>query len=710
MKRLLLLILLLLPLTELSAQSKMNFALAKKSVQSDNSLIDVFVKGDISVIRELVQLHQGVFKYASGSIAAVKIPSSALSDFARNKKIERLEAYPPSFQPMNDTMLMHNNVIPVHTGQSPLTQPYDGTGIVVGFLDTGIDFTHPDFKDSLGKSRIKYLWDQTLPIAANTPMPYNYGQEWDNLGIDSGAASAHTDLAFSGHGTHVAGIGVGNGLATGTYKGVAPKADIIMVAIDFYSSSSSLITDGVDYIYSKALAMGKPCVINASLGDYYGSHDGMDLQAQLISSMINASTGRSFVAATGNGGNFPYHLGYSVTSDTNFTFFSNPPNDIYLQMWADTNDLKNVDFSIGADQMSPVHSFRGRIPFSDISSHLGVLLADTLYNAGNRIGIIESYGDLSGGVYSMEFHIIPDSTSYNWRLITTGSGKFDLWNFDVVSGTLPSLASMPDSSFYKQPDTDKTIVSSFNCLDNVISVANFTNRKSYIDYNNNLFVIPTNVPGKRHITSSIGPTRDGRIKPDIASPGDLTVAAVVLSLVPAIIAGAPDVLAQGGYHVRNGGSSHSCPGVAGTAALYLQKNPTATAMDVKNAIIDCATQDSFTGNSLPDNYWGYGKVNAFTALTGCLSVATEEIPVAQIFNLYPNPTHAGEIIQFSFNGKFTEKTEINIYNSTGSLVLSKALTGTGIQLPESLSGGIYYCILSSGNEIIAKEKMIILRP
>lgn len=709
MKKILLLISLYFALCiQSNAQSKVNFSLAKKVNEKNTQILDVFIQGDINHIRQLVTANGGMFKYSAGDIASVKISTSLISQLTMDKSIKRIEAYPQHIKVLNDTVLINNNVIPVHNGQAPLPQAYDGTGVVVGFVDTGIDFTHPDFKDSVGKSRVKFLWDQSKPLAANTPMPYNYGQEWNNLQIDSGLAVLHTDTPYGGHGTHVAGVAVGNGLATGTYKAVAPKADIVFVAADLSSTSTSLISDAVNYIFAKAQILGKPCVINISLGDYYGSHDGLNLEAQLIKNMINLQPGRSVVAAVGNGGTTPYHLGYTVTTDTNFTFFEGSTN-IYIPMYADTNDLQNIKFSIGADQFSPVHSFRGNINFSGISTHLGILKSDTLYNAGNRIGIIDSYGDLVGGVYSMEFSITPDSGSYKWRLITTGSGKFDCWTFDVYGGILPSATTMADSIYYKQPDINETTVSSFQCLDDVITVGNYTNRKTYIDYNNSVYVNTATNPGVLHATSSRGPTRDGRIKPDICSPGDMTVAAVVLSMVPGIISGFPDALALGGFHIRNGGSSHASPNVAGVVALYLQRFPTATAAQIKNDIICSAKTDSFTGTFLPDNNWGYGKVNAFGALQGCLTVGISEPSNNISIFIYPNPSN-GDQITIDFPGlNLKNKNEIIIYNILGELLKTIAVTRNSIYINSDLKPGVYFCNLIVNGKKVESEKLVIFK-
>ena len=687
------------------AQSKLNAALAMKNETHSTEQIRVFVKGDINIIKELTASVQGKFGYSAGDIAVINISASALSIFVSNPKIQRIEAYPPHFTPMNDTMLLNNNVIPVHAGQTPLTQAYNGSGVIVGVIDSGVDFSHPDLQDSVGNTRIKYLWDQTLPVDVNTPS-YGYGQEWNAAGIDAGLAAAHNDISYNGHGTHVTGVAAGNGLASGTYKGVAPQADIIFVAFDFSSFNPTVMTDAVDYIYNKANLLGKPCVINASLGDYYGSHDGQDLQAQIISNMIDAQAGRAFVAAAGNAGDIPFHLGYTVTADTNFTFF-NSGGSFFIEMWADTNDLKNVDFSIGADQMSPSHSFRGNIPFSSIASHISIFRNDTLFKNGNRIGRIQTYGDLIGGTYSMQFLIIPDSTTYNWRLITTGTGKFDCWNFNVVSSGIPSFATMPDSSFYKFPDLDQTIVSSFQCLDNVITVGNYTNRKSMLNYNSVLFVDPSRVPGRRHPNSSSGPTRDGRTKPDIAAPGDFIMSCSLLSNLPLDAVTYPDYYDPGGFHTLGGGTSAASPGVAGIAALYLQKNPGASAMDVKNAITSCTTTDGYTG-AVPNNQYGYGKANAFTALTGCL---TTEIPETESTNflIYPNPSAADVPLMITItSGKTSTNTQLMIYNAMGQLISSQAITGASVKLGP-LPSGVYFCKLLQDGKITATQKMILLQ-
>lgn len=704
------------------AQNTAKFTLDKSMYLKSNEPVDVLIQGDVAAIKKLIEAEGGKFQYAAGDIAKVYLPMQSIDKITSDKAIQRIEILNHKVRPMNDTMLKNNNILQVHSGQAPLTQGYDGTGVVVGFIDTGIDFTHPDFQDNLHHSRVKYLWDQNL--TGTPPTGYSYGVEFTNTQLDAGLDTLSSDVnncaGYPGHGTHVAGVGVGNGLASNSYKGAAPNADIIMVAMSWCSGSQSSILDGVNYIYAKATAMGEPCVINISLGGQvggvnstYSSHDGMDLEAQAINNLMNAQSGRALVAAAGNDGSNPIHLGYTLAAgDTNFTMFYPPSagNLLDLQLYGSVADMTNLKFSIGADEMTPTHSNRGHIHFSTMFP-LGPLRNDTLYNAGNRIGVIQSIAHSPyAGTYEIEFLIAPDSGAYNWRLIVSGTGKFDLWNYGLVGAPLPSPTTMPDSIHYKLPDANKTVCTSFQCLQNVITVGNYTNRRSYQDYFNVLYLDATKVPGRIDASSSIGPTMDGRTKPDVAAPGDMTVAAIPLSYISTVVSCCTNNLSLDSMHVRDGGTSHSCPSVAGIAALYLQKNPTATAAQVRAAIDGCTTVDTWTG-TVPNNVYGYGKANAFAALTNCsiTGVANNNTSLATTLSIYPNPSFTGNAVNIDVsNYKTKDKMELNIYNAVGELVKTISVTSSTVQLNGSLQAGIYFCNLIVNGTKVQTKKLVIL--
>ncbi len=638
---------------------KLDFELYQLAIGQRNasSPIALLIKGDIPTIKKIVADNNGVFRYSFADIASVIVDASALAELNGSTKIERIEKPQRQFEVLNDSMRSTIQVNPIHAGHPLLGTPYTGSGIAIGIIDTGCDLTHPDLIDSLGNTRIKFIWDQRKPNGANTPQPFGYGQEWNEGEINAGVAQTNDEQGF-GHGTHVSGIAAGDGSANGTNKGVAPEAVLIEVAINFNNTTNPTIMDAVNYIYSKAQQLGLPCIINASLGSYYGSHDGHDLQSLMIKSMITQQPGRTLVAAAGNAGNRNFHLGYQVTSDTTFTWVRHNPTYpyTYLQIWGDTGTFNNIGFSVGADVNLTDPSFRGRTAFRNFAYSQGVAKKDTIFAPnGDRIATIDYYSSLQGPACLTEMIIRPDSTAYQWRLSATGSGKFDVWKFYDGAGTsqsgfqatgLPTVSAVPDMVNYKLPDFNSTIVSGFQCLDEVITVGNHQNRTFYVDFAGNVYTDTVGTAGQIVANSSKGPTRDGRIKPDIAAPGSITLSSGQLSLLSQwqTIPVAVPLISQGGFHFRDGGTSSAAPVVAGVAALFQQAFPNATYLQVKNALLQCAVQDTFTGNQLPNNTWGAGKVNALNTMLNCALTSMTEPNLESPMIISPNPVQSGDMI------------------------------------------------------------------
>lgn len=658
------------------------------------SEISVLIKGDPVRLQEDIRQMGGHVHFVAGDIISARIEGGRLYSLAGLPYVSRVEEARIPLQVMNDRMLINNRIDLIHAGTAPLPQGYDGSGVVLGLIDTGIDFTHPDFRDSTGQSRVLWIWDHLLPINGNTPALYGYGQQFSKANIDAGTASAHVDQ--TSHGTHVAGIAAAYCDTMPAFKGAAPKADIIAVSLNFNQDETSWlgsVADAVDYIFRKADSLNKPCIINISAGSYYGSHDGRDLNTVAIDNMIKAKNGRMVVASAGNAGNFPLHLRHTLSNDTAFTWFrQSGTNPIYIEFWADTADLRNVRFGIGADATSPFFQDRGELAWTDILQNTGILSADTLYSySGNMIAIVQRYGQLIGDRYSMIYYIIPDSGAYNFRLQTCGNGMLDLWSFDMVSGGLPSPASYPAISRYRLPDYEQNICSGFQCSDVVICTGQYINRNNYIDVNGNLQTIPS-TEGDLTASSSRGPTRDGRIKPDITATGDITLSSLKLSSRAWFLANQPYKLALGGYHIRNGGTSSAAPAISGAIALMLQKNPNATWQDIRNRVLYCSKTDNFTGSALPDNNWGHGKFDAFAMITGCQALGLEENQNG-LFQVYPNPAHDRITIGLSENQK---DFRLIMFNSSGQKVMERSSVPetNSIQIDrQNLPSGLYVLVL-----------------
>ena len=305
MKKFLILLIILFVNVKLYSQNhvSVNYLMRKKlaGVENENEKMYLLVKGNVNEIKQFVISNQGKFINSAGDIASVKLSLKAISVLMEQPFVKQIGSDNHQYKTLNDTMRMRSKVDEVHAGQIPLSQPYKGKGVIIGIIDSGIDYNHPDFKDSTGHTRVKWLWDMNLSDSLNTPSPYDYGQEFSGNQIDSGFATAHTGQDQFGHGTYVTGIAAGNGSAVGHNQGVAPESDLIIVGYDFVSADFvPRIQHAVEYIFNKAQQMGKPCVINASLGYYDGSHDGFDLEAQYISNLLNQQSGRVLVAACGD--------------------------------------------------------------------------------------------------------------------------------------------------------------------------------------------------------------------------------------------------------------------------------------------------------------------------------------------------------------------------------------------------------------------------
>ena len=227
-----------------------------------------------------------------GGYAVVTLPESEIKAYSAREQIEFIEKpkrlYFETFQAREASC-----ILPVQTGSNGLT----GKGILVGVVDSGVDFFHPDFRNEDGSSRILRLWDQS--VNGNPPNGYTKGTEYTKEEIDEALVLGETEgrrlIAlhieeapvarplipsgdFSGHGTAVLGIAAGNGRASdGVNRGVAYESEILVVKMGNTGTNSfprtTELMEGIDYLVRQAAALGKPIAINISFGNNYGSHE-----------------------------------------------------------------------------------------------------------------------------------------------------------------------------------------------------------------------------------------------------------------------------------------------------------------------------------------------------------------------------------------------------------------------------------------------------
>ncbi|MEA5559559.1 S8 family serine peptidase, partial [Nodularia spumigena] len=211
----------------------------------------------------------------------------------------------------------------------------------MGVLDSGIDFDNDDFSDSEGGTRIQFLREYAYD-AELEPIT----KDWTKAEIDANpsAVTEKDGYGSGGHGTHVAGSATGNGSMNADYMGVAPEADIIFVKGDRSENSDEGFSDddiiGVAFIFEKAAELGKPAVVNLSLGGNYGPRDGTSLSEQFLTQLTGV--GKIVVAAAGNEGFDWLHSGFSSTEEQiNYATVNFPHDDVSfdVSVWLDEGTI-----------------------------------------------------------------------------------------------------------------------------------------------------------------------------------------------------------------------------------------------------------------------------------------------------------------------------------------------------------------------------------
>jgi len=585
--------------------------------------VPIFVKANsVTSAINIITLYDGKIETVTGDIITADVPVTSVKEIALSPEIIYVDASTISELKI-DVSRLEAKVDLLHSG-SGISRPYKGNGVVVGVLDSGIDWKHVDFKNT-GGSRIKYLWD--MSGSSNPPSGYDYGTEYTKAQLDANQCQEIDGDDGHGHGTHVSGTAAGNGSALSNYIGMAPESDIVFVK-GFRNSPGFANTDvvnGCSYIFQKAQQLGKPSVINLSLGGHFGPHDGTTLYEQALSNLTG--NGKIIVAAAGNEGNSTIHLSYSAAGtsyndayETFFELYDGTPI-LLADMWYTGGNI-----SVGLAAYNPsdgsLIGYTNGIPpgqkiedaaFTVNSTTYGYVTIDAtgVNNPNNGSNEVLIYIDSHNGQVNIG--------NVWWSLYTYGSGTFDAW---AVSGGIFSTYNA--QSWFKPGDSEKTIGSP-GSSSKVICIGSYVTKDHWVDLNG----VTQYQPGSPTIGaissfSSIGPTRDGRLKPDLVAPGEVIVAAYssFLTQTP------PEDILLGGKHQKMQGTSMASPHVTGVVALMLEKNGSLNYDQTVTILKNTAKKDSYTGTS-PNNIYGNGKLDAYNAFVNTSGGGGTQITVLQ---------------------------------------------------------------------------------
>lgn len=597
-------------------------ALSLSKNPSQVEMVGIFVKTkDMDATISLITSIGGAVRaIISSDLLTANVPMNTLEKLEADSSVVFIEADKP-VQTKNDVAMVELNGNEVHDGMD-LPTGYTGSGVIIGIIDTGVDLTHQDFLDQNGNSRIIYAWDQQASGSAGPEELFQtYGVECDSKMIENGACPMNDS---KGHGTHITGTAAGS---DDQYGGVAPDADIIAVRyrqeliIDGYATPvfSTTICEAAYYVFKKAEELGRPAVVNMSLGTHIGAHDGTSLFEQCLDALVEGSTGRAIVAAAGNE-HIDHslftgiHAGYNVEgkAKTNFRIRSLSDGRIfYLDAWMG----EGSDLAFGLTVRDSASS--GLIGSTEMvapGKQANGTLADGKITW--RINAEETTSPLNGkphvGITIVLDNSITNPLDYDFDLKVSGAGSFNAWWYPDKSSSLVAFTSTEgtDSDGFKyMPGDDKMNVAIPSTARNVIAVGGYASRTDW-DKGGGCcqvaFTLSDLLP-----FSSIGPSADPSFtgqKPEIIAPGAMIASTRSHDAPEDLLLDLPD-----GEHTMGAGTSMATPFVSGTAALIFSADENFTFEDVRSYITSSAYADEFTGN-VPNNRWGYGKLDVLAAI------------------------------------------------------------------------------------------------
>lgn len=606
-----------------------------------------------------------------------------------------------------DRSVRRINAHRVHEGEI-MNVPFRGRDVIIGIIDTGIDFFHPDFRDTLhtNVSRVLSIWDVRLDPEGDERHPegFDYGVEYSRDAIEhelrGETQGAIRSIDANGHGTHVAGIAGGNGMkSNGKFTGVAPEAEFVIVSFTDGRFFPAEVVDAINYIFTKAEELGRPAVVNLSIGGHGGAHDGTAGHEQVIT-FFSQKSGRAIAIAAGNSGDKEIHYGQSLAPRDESAFnlhipdytpdLVNNDNYVFQYVWYESTDI--FELTVTSPSGFEVSAQSGDSVL--VATPDGAIELDTFDNFANQ---------KNARVFFINIHTsstqIPPSSG-DWEIKVrnmsgVSSGKYNAW---IISSSMDNPVLQPNTGREYTVTIPGTAVGA-------LTVGSFVSRREWTARNGNRFESPGAV--FLHLTSFSGggPTRDERLKPNITAPG------LMIGAPESNAASFPEplLLPENGYTLL-AGTSMAAPHMAGVAAIIFEANPDLTGTEVIEIVEQSGQSDGYTG-VIPNNDWGFGKADAVEMFDHF--VVTHGIPEEFfLYQNFPNPFNTATSIRFtipeSTHGKLAvydilgREVNVLIEGELEPRIYTVTFNAAG------LSSGVYFYRLET-DAFTNVHKMILLR-
>lgn len=521
------------------------------------------------------------------------VPMNRLDDLLAEDWIEGVEAAKQMF-PDLDLSGANVGVRPLHT----VPPTVRGTNVLVGVVDSGVDFAHDDFRHPDGTSRIEFLWDQSAPSVVGGRVPF--GREYTSAQINAALRTNpapvpinHTDPT-PGHGTHVAGIAAGNGRrSNGQFMGMAPDAGLVIVAVRSDAGTLGESTSAVAacrYIVDRARELNRAVAINMSLGNNGGGHSG-EMPLETAMDNLAREPGVVLVKSAGNEQTWRIHASGTVaqgaTARRQFDSQGNNAQQDVFEVWFDGVDRIGIAVQPPGGSAPTANDFvlPGAVNTFQTDANNTIRIDARNVDAGGT-------GDVRAVVFigrGTAPRIQPGRWSLHFRGDQITDGTFHAWVERTARGP-----GVTEQSRFTPADHDPACTISIpGTARRVITVGSYVTRFA-----------GDAALGELSRFSSRGPTRYGLRKPEVAAPGEEIASTLSsASALPPFAAG----------YTLMPGTSMAAPHVAGAAALLLEINPLFTCEQVKQLLARSARRDGAAATA-PDDSWGSGRLTVQRAV------------------------------------------------------------------------------------------------
>lgn len=614
-----------------------------------------------------------------GDVYIADIPLSAIAPLSLSDKVLRIEAG-RSHRLTLDTAAVVVGAPQVWRADQ-LPQAFTGSGVVVGVMDVGFDATNPNFYDvALKATRIRRFWDQLSPDSIGSAL--YVGADYRTPDDILRYARSHDGL-FETHGTHTLGIAAGTGFDT-PYRGMAYDADICIVSNavntdlplipqeQLYKYTSATDALGFKYIFDYADEVGKPCVVSFS----EGSTQSFGAEEQLFEETLASMTGpgKILVASAGNdGGEHTFQRKPSGVERDGMFFLSDADRSSFSAVSDRPFSFCITAYKDGRQQSVSIAS-------ASIVESADSLLEDSVSLFGNTlkysIQALTPYFNSSLTAYDIVAEM-NGGVGCTVQLSCEAVGSEAC--VDFYSNGVKFYASSTNSSL--SGGESASSVGSPGCAPSVICVGATAYRDHSVNVDGTPLYFDCGHDGAVASYSSVGPTRDGRIKPDVVAPGTFVVSSASSYCFEADSAGSmrKDLIGCSEFNGRQYpwtsyvGTSMSTPVVAGVIALWLQANPQ---LD-KEQILDIFSATCQRRDDMPqgtkDNHWGYGEIDAYAGLLKVLGIDG-------IKGLSANTPHGfsvslhGDVLRISSSDGAGGIINVRVYSMSGEKILERAVS------------------------------------